>query len=244
MKIVVKLRTLVMSVLAIFLVMGQYQDIMEPVIAPFERSRQNDREPIVFFITPTHKEYTQLVDLTRMSQFLQLSSIVHNHNIYWMVIEDRSTCCSRNVRQLLQRSGLIYAHLYHESTHVSPKAKYGFKSNKGINQRNHALDVIESMFRENTHWRRDAVIYFADGDNAYDSRLLSELIRTSGVSVLPVGFTAKMLYERCVVDVTTGLVTDFIGWRGGRKFPVDMAGFSFSLKVCRYCKSCLNIYMS
>ena len=108
---------------------------------------------------------------------------------------------------------------------------------KGINQRNFALDIIENRYIDNSQLSRNAVIYFADGDNTYDTRLVDELVKTRGVSVFPVGFTAGLLYERCLVDEKTGLVAGFVGWRGGRKFPIDMAGFSISLQVCL--ESCL-----
>lgn len=213
----------------------QRNNVLLPVISDFDVARKNMQEPTLYFITPTHKEYTQLVDLTRMSQFLQLSSIVEKHNIYWIVIEDRDDDhCSPQIRSVLERSGVAFAHVYQESIKISPSARYGHKFNKGISQRNHAMDILERHFLANPGSSRDGVLYFADGDNAYDLRLASELVQTRGLSVFPVGFTAKLLYERCVVDKASGRVTSFVGWRGGRKYPIDMAGFAMSLQVRLY----------
>jgi beta-1,3-glucuronyltransferase len=93
--------------------------------------------------------------------------------------------------------------------------------------------MIATTYLNNPHLSRDAILYFADSDNTYDLRLVTELVRTRQLSVFPVGFTGKSLYERCFVDESTGLVAGFVGWRGGRKFPVDMAGFAFTLKVSK-----------
>lgn len=185
---------------------------------------------VLFFITPTHFEHTQMVDLTRVGQFLQLSSLLYHHNIYWIVVEDSANGCSLRIRELLQRTSLPFAHLYCPSDVMRPEAKYGFRANKGINQRNHALEYIETVYYEKSSLPSDGVVYFADSDNAYDVRLVNELIQTTAVSVFPVGFTAQRLYERCVVDETSGKIKGFVGWKGGRKFPVDMAGFAVSLK--------------
>jgi hypothetical protein len=221
------------------------------LITDFDVSRRNILEPIIFFITPTHKQYTQLVDLTRMSQFLQLSMEIEKHNIYWIIVEDRSdNTCSHQIRQLLYRTGLPFAHLLQASSKQSANSKYGFKSNKGINQRNHAMDIIEHYYQDHLKSFHQAILYFADADNAYDLRLVPELLQTTkGLSVFPVGFTANRLYERCLVDAESGQVTGFVGWRGGRKYPVDMAGFALTLKVsehmyvrvlCCVCISCFD----
>lgn len=205
-------------------------DEMLPELAVYNVPRKNSEEPVIFFVTPTHKYHAQLVDLTRMSQFLQLASKVRNHNIYWIVVEDRSDQCSPQIRQLLQRSDVPFAHLFRESTYYA-NAQYGFKVNKGINQRNRAMDALTDYYKQDRPESKEAVLYFADGDNAYDLRLVAELVQTKAVSVFPVGFTAKKLYERCVVDGSSGKVIGFVGWWGGRKFPVDMAGFALSLEV-------------
>lgn len=203
----------------------------EPLVQDFNTARKHTQKPIIFFITPTHQEYTQIADLTRMSQFLQVATKVEGHNVYWLVVEDSPDLCSARIRHLLDRSGLAYGHVHQASAKVSSSARFGLKMNKGINQRNFALDIIENRYIDNSQLSRNAVIYFADGDNTYDTRLVDELVKTRGVSVFPVGFTAGLLYERCLVDEKTGLVAGFVGWRGGRKFPIDMAGFSISLQV-------------
>jgi hypothetical protein len=102
---------------------------------------------IIYFVTPTYMRPTQLVDMVRLSQTLQLDKV-----IYWVVIEDSPTGTVR-MRDLLERSGLMFAHLSIE-TIQKPRVR-------GARQRNLGLDVIESV-------GIPGVAYFGDDDNAYD----------------------------------------------------------------------------
>jgi hypothetical protein len=88
----------------------------------------------------------------------------------------------------------------------------------GNAQREHALQCIKRN-------RIQGIVYLADDDNYYDSRIFAEIRQTSGVSVFPVGHLGPNGIERPVVQ--NGRI---VGWDAAwpeRKFPVDMAGFAF-----------------
>lgn len=174
-------------------------------------SALEQQQPLIYFITPTHKRDTQMVDLTRLGQ-----TLMHDRGIYWIVIED-SVNCTRRVRNLLDHFGLMYAHV----SVKSPKADSNPNNLRGVNQRNRGLSIVEEL---NT----PGIVYFGDDDNAYDIRLFPELRRTKQVSVFGVGFTGGAGYERCLVNATTGKVSRLVSkWSGGRKFQMDMASFAF-----------------
>jgi Glycosyltransferase family 43 len=109
---------------------------------------------IIYFVTPTYHRVTQMADLIRLSYTLD-----HDFAIYWIVVEDSSTC-SKRIRDLLDRTGLPYAHL----AALSPLPVPGKLQAKGVMQRNLALDVIEKVGIE-------GVVYFGDDDNAYDGKV-------------------------------------------------------------------------
>jgi hypothetical protein len=115
-------------------------------------------QPIIYFITPTYERTTQMVDLVRLSQALQMDL-----GIYWIVVED-SQQCTKRVRDLIDHVGIPYAHLA-----VKTKKSTGKQNNKqskphrGVDQRNLALDWVETI-SENL----PGVVYFGDDDNAYD----------------------------------------------------------------------------
>ncbi len=113
---------------------------------------------LVFFITPTYKRVTQMADLLRLSYTLD-----HDHAVYWIVVEDSDTCTKR-VRDLLDRSGILYAHRAVKSPPKVHKLKGPSPLQaKGVVQRNAGLDVVESLGLE-------GVLYFGDDDNAYDGK--------------------------------------------------------------------------
>jgi hypothetical protein len=114
------------------------------------------QQPLIYFITPTFKRLTQMADLTRLSNTLALAK-----GIYWIVIED-ADMCSQRVRDLLDRSGLPYAHVAEKSLPVN-LLKDKLTIAKGVKQRNRALDVTDSV-------GITGVVYFGDDDNAYDGK--------------------------------------------------------------------------
>ena len=171
---------------------------------------EQQNHPLIYFITPTYKRNTQMVDLARVIQ-----TLMHDRGIYLILVED-SVNCTRRVRNLLDGSGLMYAHV----SARSPGKEANPYNHRGVNQRNRALSIVEEL-------NMPGIVYFGDDDNAYDIRLFPELRRTNQVSVFNVGFKGG-----CVVNATTGKVSHFVdnsNWEAGRKrkFQADMAGFAF-----------------
>jgi hypothetical protein len=134
-----------------------YDPIATPYIMEAETVSQYksfygiQEKPIVYFITPTYRRVTQLVDLVQLSQTLQ-----NDKAVYWIVIEDAEVG-SKRVRDLLERSGLMFAHVAIKSRKDSkhPNAP------RGVLQRNLGMDTVESI-------DIPGVVYFGDDDNAYD----------------------------------------------------------------------------
>lgn len=117
---------------------------------------------------------------------------------------------------------------------------------RGVSNRNRAL----LWLRENA---TDGVFYFADDDNTYDINIFEQVKSlcksrsllcissheyvfaffqmryTKKVSMWPVGLVTKLGVSSPIVK--GGNIEGFYdGWIGGRKYPVDMAGFAVSVK--------------
>ena len=148
-----------------------YQPIETPmvmdsnVIAQYRKHYNIDNKPLVYFITPTYRRPTQLLDLVQLCQ-----SIQHDKATYWIVVEDAAKG-SKRVRDLLERSGMLFAHLAIESPptpggmkKLSAKKKRALNAPRGILQRNLGIDTVESL-------EVPGVIYFGDDDNKYDGTL-------------------------------------------------------------------------
>ena len=112
---------------------------------------------LVYFVTPTHKRISQMADLIRLANTLD-----HDPAIYWIIVEDAKEC-SKRVRDVLDRTGLPYAHVAVPTPNHTVTRK-GYIPAKGVEQRNVALDVIEYLGME-------GVVYFGDDDNAYDGTI-------------------------------------------------------------------------
>eukprot|EP00980_Cylindrotheca_fusiformis_P022643 scaffold9523_cov103-Cylindrotheca_fusiformis.AAC.20 len=110
-------------------------------------------KPIVYVITPTYRRNTQLVDLVTLSQTLQ-----HDKGVYWVVIEDAEQG-SKRVRDVLERSGMMFAH----GNIKSLDRKKHPNAPRGVLQRNMGMDLVESI-------GLPGVVYFGDDDNGYDSK--------------------------------------------------------------------------
>lgn len=176
---------------------------------------------IIYLITPTHYRRTQMVDMTRVSQMVQLAHHQYNAHFYWIVVEDGPSCTQR-VRDILEESKIPFAHLSIATDHSKTK-------HKGLEQRNLGLDLISTTLR------KEGVVYFMDDDNAYHVQLFSELLQTTRrVSVGAVALPSPSLYERCHVNATTGKVDALLsGWsvQPRRPFGIDMAGFGFTTSI-------------
>ncbi|CAH0562304.1 unnamed protein product [Brassicogethes aeneus] len=170
--------------------------------------------PPLYIITPTYRRSEQLAELTRLSHTLMLVP-----NLYWLVIEDAYKT-NDLITDLLKRTGINHVYL----TAPMPeqyKKKKGAKP-RGVSNRNKGLEWV----RENA---KTGVFYFADDDNSYDLQLFNEIRFTRKVSMFPVGLVTKFGVSTPVIR--NGRFSEFYdGWQGGRKFPVDMAGFAVSVQ--------------
>ncbi|XP_067873193.1 galactosylgalactosylxylosylprotein 3-beta-glucuronosyltransferase 2-like [Heterodontus francisci] len=171
----------------------------------------------IYAITPTYSRPVQKAELTRLANtFRQLQ------HFHWILVED-SPFRSRLVSELLASSGIAsYTHLHVQT----PQADKGPWKSRGTEQRNEGLRWI----RMNSTLRHSGVIFFADDDNTYSLQLFQEMRSTQKVAVWPVGFAGGRLYERPLVE-HGHVVGWYSGWRAGRPFAIDMAGFAVNLKV-------------
>ncbi|XP_054732644.1 galactosylgalactosylxylosylprotein 3-beta-glucuronosyltransferase P isoform X1 [Anastrepha obliqua] len=170
--------------------------------------------PPLYIITPTYKRVEQLAELTRLGYTLK-----HVPNLLWLVIEDANQT-SPLVLQTLNRIGVPFeyflAPMPEEYKHTK-KAKP-----RGVSNRNRGLDYIRAN-------ATSGVFYFADDDNTYDISIFEQMRYTKKVSMWPVGLVTKYGVSSPIIQ--DGKITGFYdGWIGGRKFPVDMAGFAVSVK--------------
>lgn len=93
---------------------------------------------------------------------------------------------------------------------------------RGVSNRNRGLAWI----RKNA---KDGVFYFADDDNTYDLEIFNQMRHTKKVAMWPVGLVTKFGLSTPIVK-NGSLFGFYDGWIGGRKYPVDMAGFAVNVK--------------
>jgi hypothetical protein len=127
----------------------------ESVYEHLDYSGLNKSQPLIYFITPTYRRVSQMVDLVRLGQTLHMDP-----GIYWIVVEDAENCTKR-VRDLVERMGRPYAHVAVPTVKELPPKKH---PHRGVDQRNRALEVVESL-------GLPGVVYFGDDDNAYDGEI-------------------------------------------------------------------------
>lgn len=194
---------------------------------------------IIFLITPTYTRPTQMPDMTRLAQTLRLVP-----DIFWIVVEDAQvmskyvpvasacrhsanlmlSCLCRSVEELLLRSGVPYVHLLgpRPLTHMDKR------SGRGVSNRLKAFEWIRDKYLGTD---QKGVIYFADDDNAYDTRVFEEMRDTQIVSMFPVGLLPTLGLSTPIVSSKTGKIIGFHDpFIGRRKFAVDMAGFAVNLQ--------------
>uniref|UniRef100_A0A0A1XJ63 Galactosylgalactosylxylosylprotein 3-beta-glucuronosyltransferase n=1 Tax=Zeugodacus cucurbitae TaxID=28588 RepID=A0A0A1XJ63_ZEUCU len=170
--------------------------------------------PPLYIITPTYRRAEQLAELTRLGYTLK-----HVENLLWLVIEDANQT-SPLVIHTLNRIGVPYEYFlapmpmeYKNTKKAKPR---------GVSNRNRGLDYLRAN-------ATDGVFYFADDDNTYDISIFEQMRYTKKVSMWPVGLVTKFGVSTPIIR--DGKITGFYdGWIGGRKFPVDMAGFAVSVK--------------
>ncbi|XP_052891521.1 galactosylgalactosylxylosylprotein 3-beta-glucuronosyltransferase P [Anopheles moucheti] len=169
--------------------------------------------PPLYIITPTYRRPEQIPELTRLGYTLK-----HVQNVLWIVVEDsenRTTAVAR----LLEEIGVPFVQLAAPMPAQYRKQKV---KPRGVSNRNRALQWIRANATEGT-------LYFADDDNTYNLKLFEQLRHVRKVAMFPVGLISK--YQVSSPVVKNGTITGFYdGWLGGRKYPLDMAGFAVSVK--------------
>lgn len=169
--------------------------------------------PPLYIITPTYRRPEQLAEITRLGYTLK-----HVPNLFWLIVEDADNR-TETVTRLLKQINVPFIHL----TAPMP-AKYRKLKVKprGVSNRNRGLQWIRANATE-------GVLYFADDDNTYNLQIFEQIRFIRKVGMWPVGLISK--YGVSSPIVVNGSITGFYdGWIGGRKYPIDMAGFAVSVK--------------
>lgn len=158
-------------------------------------------------------------------------------NIFWVVIEDANLPVFA-VQKLLFRSGIPHAYLAYKTKPGYPSKPYHkfisylyyFTSERGWYQRDMALNFIRENAHDITNGNK-GVVYFADDDNSYDTRLFNDYIRkVKKAGVWAVGLVGGVPIE--APKVQNGKVVGWlVNWNADRKFAIDMAGFAVSLNL-------------
>lgn len=130
--------------------------------------RQDFNLPTVFVITPTFTRFVQKAELTRVSQALKPVK-----NLHWIVVED-SMNKSNLVANFLRNSGLKYTHLSVRTPDNLRRRRHEIRRLKprGVAQRNLGIQWLRDNIDPH---RTTGVVYFADDDNTYDSRIFDEV---------------------------------------------------------------------
>ncbi|XP_034656557.1 galactosylgalactosylxylosylprotein 3-beta-glucuronosyltransferase P isoform X1 [Drosophila subobscura] len=173
--------------------------------------------PPLYIITPTYRRPEQLAELTRLGYTLK-----HVANLLWLVIEDANKT-NPLVAHTLDRIGVPYEYMVApmpEKYKQTKKAKP-----RGVSNRNRGLEYLRQHATE-------GVLYFADDDNTYDISIFEQMRYISKVGMWPVGLVTKTGVSSPIIR--NGKLDGYYdGWIGGRKYPVDMAGFAVNIKFLR-----------
>ncbi|KRG06580.1 galactosylgalactosylxylosylprotein 3-beta-glucuronosyltransferase P isoform X2 [Drosophila mojavensis] len=200
--------TIFVATTCIYMVLYQYHLSRQPLTA------NEVVKPPLYIITPTYRRPEQLAELTRLGYTLK-----HVLNLLWLVIEDANKT-NPLVAHTLDRIGVPYEYLVApmpEQYKHTKKAKP-----RGVSNRNRGLDYLRANASE-------GVLYFADDDNTYDVNIFEQMRYTKKVSMWPVGLVTKTGVSSPIIR--EGKLDGYYdGWIGGRKYPVDMAGFAVSVK--------------
>ncbi|KAH8259858.1 hypothetical protein KR026_012016, partial [Drosophila bipectinata] len=173
--------------------------------------------PPLYIITPTYRRPEQMAELTRLGYTLK-----HVANLLWLVIEDANKT-NPLVAHTLDRIGVPYEYMvapmpekYKQTKRAKPR---------GVSNRNKGLQYLRQHATE-------GVLYFADDDNTYDISIFEQMRYINKVAMWPVGLVTKTGVSSPIIQAGK-LVGFYDGWIGGRKYPVDMAGFAVSVKFLK-----------
>lgn len=130
--------------------------------------REDFNLPTVFVITPTFTRFVQKAELTRVSQALKPVK-----NLHWILVED-SVNKTNLVANFLRTSGLKYTHLNARTPGNLRRQRNEIRRLKprGVVQRNLGIQWLRTNIDPH---RTTGVVYFADDDNTYDSRIFDEV---------------------------------------------------------------------
>ena len=107
------------------------------------------------------------------------------------------------------------------------------------NQKIQAIKYNFNFFRSKIFVNsRNDVVYFADADHVYDSKLFEAIRDVGVVGMFPVGLTQPLGISSPVIG-NNGQVVGFLSdaeTSNGRRFPVPLTGFSVGLSVIRKTK--------
>ncbi|XP_017081064.1 galactosylgalactosylxylosylprotein 3-beta-glucuronosyltransferase P isoform X1 [Drosophila eugracilis] len=173
--------------------------------------------PPLYIITPTYRRPEQMAELTRLGYTLK-----HVVNLLWLVIED-ANITNPLVSHTLDRIGVPYEYMLApmpEKYKQTKKAKP-----RGVSNRNRGLEYLRQHATE-------GVLYFADDDNTYDISIFEQMRYITKVAMWPVGLVTKTGVSSPIIQEGK-LVGFYDGWIGGRKYPVDMAGFAVNVKFLK-----------
>ncbi|XP_034481028.1 galactosylgalactosylxylosylprotein 3-beta-glucuronosyltransferase P isoform X2 [Drosophila innubila] len=200
--------TIFVATTCVYMVLYQYHMSRQPL------ATNEVIKPPLYIITPTYRRPEQLAELTRLGYTLK-----HVLNLLWLVIEDANRT-NPLVAHTLDRIGVPYEYLVApmpEQYKLTKRAKP-----RGVSNRNRGLDYLRANATE-------GVLYFADDDNTYDINIFEQMRYTKKVSMWPVGLVTKTGVSSPIIR-NGKLEGYYDGWIGGRKYPVDMAGFAVSVK--------------
>ncbi|KAF3323901.1 putative beta-1,4-xylosyltransferase IRX9H isoform X1 [Carex littledalei] len=200
----------------------QPQPDPEPVIPSDDRLDQSamkqfnhaPEHKLIIVVTPTYNRAAQAYFLHRLAQTLRLVP----PPLLWIVVEMGSKT-STETASILRRSGVMYRHI--SCKHTSREIK-----DRGVHQRNKALDLIE-------YHRIEGIVYFADDDNIYSLELFDHLRDIRGFGTWPV---AMLTHDKSKAIMEGPVCKDgqVLGWHTNekskrlRRFHVDMSGFAFN----------------
>ena len=185
--------------------------------------------PTVFVITPTFRRFVQKAELTRLSQAFKPVRKLH-----WIVVED-SVNKTALVANFLRNSGLKYTHLNGRTPDTLRRHKNEIRRLKprGVVQRNLGIEWIRNNIDPH---RTPGVVYFADDDNTYDSRIFDEVCSccssSKNPSILNVYHAPGAWYFSCFVRVDELLDISTIGTNNYPDLPEETA-IVFLLQILR-----------
>uniref|UniRef100_A0A0N4ZFJ7 galactosylgalactosylxylosylprotein 3-beta-glucuronosyltransferase n=1 Tax=Parastrongyloides trichosuri TaxID=131310 RepID=A0A0N4ZFJ7_PARTI len=172
--------------------------------------------PKIFVITPTYKRITRYPNMINF-----VNALSHIDEIHLILVED-GVKKSLGVERILNHTNISYSYIASKTPSGMPR--------RGWWQRDKALDLLLSSKDHFLKPGQKGIVYFADDDNTYDTRLFDKYIRkVKKIGVWPVAFASSPIEAPIVKN---GKVVGFQSYYApNREFAMDMASFAISLDV-------------